>query len=266
MSKTILSLLLATSCSVTAAAQQCTDSDKDVATSGNNPFLRGNVTVVSSTGGHTQYWDTCDTAGRTLREFFCASSGTVLSVTHQGPFGCLDGAVVQENSDSPACFADILVAITPDASSSNPPKISVLKATREIDRLWWAAARSKPQHNDSVLEVVIGDGAGNILATRYSSVVPEYFDIPSTRAISRVTLPFIPNARAVVFKMLGAELAYVLPTPLLTCSRPKVPVGLSGIEGIQWCVPEGQKLPLNATTFTCMPAPAPSPSPGAAAH
>lgn len=252
VNKTLVALLLLVIFSVSATAQQCVDSDHTASTAGNSPHIRGDVTVTSSTGTQTRYQDICDPSGTSLREFFCSSSGGVSSAIHQGLFGCLDGALVKEGGDSPACFTDIVLAVTPSANTSSPPTLSVLKATREIDRLWWAVARAKPQHNDSFAEVVIRDGAGKPLATRYSSIVPEFFDIPATRAISRVTLPFLPNARSIVFKTLGAELVYTLPSHLLGCSRPPVPIGLSGIEGIQGCAPGGQKLPINPTTFTCV--------------
>ena len=260
VNKILLTLLVAFSLSISALAQQCVDSDRTTANAGNNPLVRGSVTVTSSTGSKIRHWDTCDAAGRSLRELICTSSGTLSSVVHQGTFGCLDGAIIRETDATPACFTDILLAITPGATSSTPATLSVLKATREIDRLWWATARSRPQHNDSTLEVIIRNAAGETIATRYSSIVPEFFDIPATRAISRVTLPYLPTARSILFKTEGAQLVYTLPSQLLICSRPRVPVGLSGIEGIQWCVPEGRKLPINPTTFTCIPGALPSPS------
>jgi hypothetical protein len=262
--KVVLCLLLLLVSSTAAVAQQCTDSDRDGTTAGNNPLVRGNVTVVSPAGVRSEYPDSCDASGKSLREFFCANSGGVTSVVHQGLFGCLDGAIIKEHTNTPACFTDIILAITPSASSSAPPTLSILEATRQIDRLWWATARARPQPNDPVVEVVIKDVGGQIIATRYSSIVPEYFDIPATRGISRVTLPFIPLARSFVFRAEGAELSYTLPAHLLTCSRKKVPIGLSGIEGIDSCVSEGQKFFINPTTFTCRHSTSPSPSPSAA--
>jgi hypothetical protein len=243
-----------------AFAQSCVDSDNTTA-GGNNPFSRGQVTVVSSSGVTTQHVDTCDASGISLREFFCTSAKTVASVVHQGTYGCLDGALVKEGGTTPACFTDITLAITPTDTAET---LSVLSAVREIDRLWWTTARTAPLANDSTVMVTIRNGAGQTIATRYSTIVPEYFDAPSTRAISRVTLPFYPTARSLLFKVGDTVLTYTIPAPLLTCSRARIPLWLSGIEGRDSCITGGQKLMVNNTTFTCIPSASPSPSPSAA--
>ena len=254
-------LLLLNVLGTCAFAQSCIDSDYSTATDGNDPFSSGQVTAVSSSGVSTQHVDACDASGASLREFFCTSTKAVTSAIHQGTYGCLDGALVKEGGSSSACFTDLTLAIT---QTTTTPTLSVLSAIRKIDNLWWKTARTVPLANDATVMVTIRNAAEQTIAIRYSSIVPEYFDAPSTRDISKVILPFYPTARSLLFKVGDTVLTYTIPAPLLTCARPKIPLWLTGIEGIDSCITGGQKLMLSTTTFSCIPSASPSPTPSAA--
>lgn len=249
---------------LSAAAQTCSDSDAGATGNGNNPDVRGVVTIGASAGSKKEYLDQCDSSGISVREFLCTTSGAVTSQYHRGLYGCLDGALVTPGITTPGCFTSLTLSFSPNGVAQPATKMAVESVEHQIAPLWWRASRGVRERDGAELEVVVRDGAKNPVTTVYARVNPKYFDISdpllAAQGEALVVLPFLPAARSLLFKFDGLELAYPLPPAAMRCVRPAIPIGLSGLKNRDTCVAGAVPRAINATTFTCVPSALPTPA------
>lgn len=262
----LLQLMLTAFKSCEAQSLSCSDPDSSFTQAETSTYKKSETVLTDSGKIVSRYTDSCDYMGVMLTEYSCQKNSIGRSV-RECLFGCLNGACVAPKDSSNGCFSKIDLGITQSPVDSKW-SLKVLKFQQEIDRLWYAAARTANLKNgDEDLRISVRNLANSEIAVYYADAFPAvYRDNKKSPDIeplaSEIVLPFNPRANSLVFEFLGSRLTLTLPPEAKRCAKPCISSPrAAGIEGEDTCCPNFTKTPVNSKTFVCSSLPMATPTP-----